>query len=86
MRVDHAQQSVSAVLAAPEVAEALETEVGAALISLTRIVYDAEGRGIEYLSAFYRPDRYRLELTLNRMASEDAPRWCPAGADLTAAE
>ena len=77
VRVDHAQQSVSAVLATPEVAEALETEVGAALISLTRVVYDVDGRGIEYLAALYRPDRYRLELTLNRVGSGDAPRWQP---------
>jgi GntR family transcriptional regulator len=88
IRVDHAHQTVSAVLAAPDVAEALETEVGAALISLTRVVYDADGRGIEYLSALYRPDRYRLELTLNRVATEDTPVWHPVagGADRTAAE
>lgn len=81
VRVDHAQQSVSAVLAAPEVADALETEVGAALIALTRVVYDAAGRGIEYLSAYYRPDRFRLEMTLNRVERDDAPLWQPvAGA------
>jgi len=77
LRIDHAQQSVSAVLAAPEVAEALETEVGAALIALTRVVYDETGRGIEYLSALYRPDRFRLEMTLNRVDAEDAPLWQP---------
>lgn len=77
VRVDHAQQSVSAVLATPEIAEALDTEVGAALISLARVVYDAEGRGIEYLAALYRPDRYRLELTLNRVGTGDAPSWQP---------
>lgn len=80
VRIDHAQQSVSAVLAAPEVAEALETSVGAALISLTRVAYDADGKGVEYLAALYRPDRYRLELTLNRVGPQDEPRWQPVAA------
>lgn len=74
-KIDHAHQTVSAVLAAPDVADALETEVGAALIALTRIVRDETGRGIEYLAAFYRPDRFRLEMTLNRVGREDAPLW-----------
>lgn len=87
VRVDHAHQSVSAVLATPEIAEALGTEVGAALMSLTRVVYDHDGRGIEYLVALYRPDRYRLELTLNRVDSDDVPRWQPVagGADRNSA-
>ncbi|TCT11571.1 GntR family transcriptional regulator [Tepidamorphus gemmatus] len=80
VRVDHAHQSVSAVLATPEIATALETEVGAALISLTRVVYDRDGRGIEYLSALYRPDRYQLELTLTRDDRGDTPRWQPVAA------
>lgn len=77
VKVDHAQQVVSAVLATPEVAEALQTEVGAALIWLTRVVFDAAGTGIEYLSALYRPDRYRLEMTLNRVGRDDAQNWQP---------
>jgi GntR family transcriptional regulator len=76
-KIDHAHQSVSAALATPDVADALETEVGAALIALTRVVRDETGRGIEFLSAFYRPDRFRLEMTLNRVDDEDAPLWQP---------
>lgn len=75
--VDHARQTVSAVLATPEVAEALEVSVGAALISLTRVVYDATGNGVEHLSALYRPDRFRLEMTLNRVGTADARHWAP---------
>ncbi len=76
--VDHARQTVSAVLATPEVAESLEVSVGAALISLTRVVLDADGKGVEHLVALYRPDRYRLEMTLNRVGAADARHWTPA--------
>lgn len=80
--VDHARQTVSAVLATPDVAEALEVAVGAALISLTRVVYDAQGNGVEHLSALYRPDRFRLEMTLNRVGGEEDRHWEPVLADM----
>ena len=66
--VDGAEQSISAVLADAHVAPHLETEVGAPLLSLERIVRDASGRAVEWLVALYRPDVYqfRMELSLNR--------------------
>jgi len=73
--VDHARQTVSAILATPDVAEALEVAAGTALISLTRVVFDAEGNGVEHLVALYRPDRYRLEMTLNRVGDADGRHW-----------
>lgn len=75
--VSSAYQSVTATLAAPDVADALSVSVGAPLLSLTRVVRDSEGRGIEYLSALYRPDLFRLEMTLSRVGSEDARHWEP---------
>lgn len=77
VQVDHASQSISATLATPEVAEALDVSVGAALIALTRVVYDAGGRGVEHLSALYRPDRFRLDMTLNRVGKDGAREWAP---------
>lgn len=74
-RIASAQQSVSATLAAPDVAEALEVVAGSALLSLTRVVYDAEGAGVEYLSALYRPDRFRLDMTMNRVGDPQDRRW-----------
>ncbi|VVT26816.1 GntR family transcriptional regulator [Rhizobium sp. EC-SD404] len=73
--VDHAQQSISATLAAPDVAEALDVAVGTALIALTRVVYDKSGRGVEHLSALYRPDRFRLDMTLNRIGHQGERQW-----------
>jgi len=51
--------------------------VGSPLISLTRVVYDEEGRGVEYRDALYRPDRYRIQIDLNRTGDEEARYWEP---------
>lgn len=75
--VDSAYQTVSATLAAPDVAAALGLSVGAPLMSIRRIVRDAEGRGIEYLQALYRPDLFRLEMNLARVGSGDERHWEP---------
>lgn len=82
--VDSAHQTVSATLAAPDVADALGVLVGAPLLSLRRIVRDADGRGIEHLSALYRPDLFRLEMNLSRVGAGDARHWEPViGASAT---
>jgi GntR family transcriptional regulator len=75
--VDRATQSLSATLAGPETARELGVEVGAALLQLTRIVLDRQGRGIEYLSALYRPDMHKFEMTLTRTGRGAERRWAP---------
>lgn len=77
LSLDRATQSVGAQLATPEIAAALETETGSALIALTRTVYDRTGRGIEHLSALYRPDRYVFRMDLVRSHHRDGARWSP---------
>ncbi len=77
VQVADAQQSVSAALASPDVAEALGVSVGSALLSLRRVVRDAEGRGVEYLSALYRSDLFRLEMSMARVGDEDSRHWQP---------
>lgn len=78
VQVGHARQEISATLAPPDVAEALEIAPGAALIALTRVVFDARGQGVEHLSALYRPDRFRLEMVLNRVGPGDRREWAPS--------
>lgn len=73
--VADAHQTVSATLAAPDVAEALEIAVGSALLSLRRVVRDGDGNGVEYLSALYRPDMFRLEMPLSRVGDGAARHW-----------
>jgi GntR family transcriptional regulator len=74
-----ATQTIGAALAAPEVARALEVDVGAPLIELTRVVFDRAGRGVEHLHAFYRPDRYSIRMDLVRTGANAGREWSPAG-------
>lgn len=78
VQIDEAHQSVSASLAGPEVAQALEVAVGSALLSLNRVVRDVNGKGVEYLSGLYRPDMFRLEMPLTRVGQGDGRHWEPA--------
>lgn len=77
VKVDHASQAISATLATHDVAAALDVSVGSPLIALTRVVYDAQGRGVEHLAALYRPDRYRIQIDLNRTGDETSRYWEP---------
>ena len=78
VQIQEAHQSVSATLAGPDVAEALEVAVGSALLSLKRVVRDVDGNGVEYLSGLYRPDMFSLEMPLTRVGDGGARHWEPA--------
>lgn len=74
-RIATAHQTVSATLASPDVAAALDVSVGTALMSLKRIVYAQNGRGVEFLSALYRPDMFSLEMQLSRVGDPKDRHW-----------
>lgn len=76
VKVEHAHQRISAGLATPDVAAALEVRIGTPLIELTRVVYDQSGRGVEHLHALYRPDRYSFEIDLIR-SGKRKKAWSP---------
>ncbi|UMA65914.1 GntR family transcriptional regulator [Roseivivax marinus] len=84
VRVASAHQTVSATLASPDVAHALECSTGSGLLSLRRVVRDARGRVVEHLSALYRPDRFKLEMALTRVGADDARHWEPVVGDRSA--
>jgi GntR family transcriptional regulator len=71
---DRAGQTITASLAGPDAARALGIEIGAPLLALTRVVFDASGRGVEYLSARYRPDMHCIRMELSR-AGRGADRY-----------
>ena len=73
--VERATQTISATLASPDLAEALSVSVGAALLSLTRTVFNDRGDGIEHLQAYYRPDLYTLQLDLVRSGRAEGRHW-----------
>ncbi len=74
---DVADQTISATLAGPDTAEALGVEIGSALISLTRVVHGSDGRGIEHLSALYRPDMHAFHMKLLRAGDSASRHWNP---------
>ena len=75
--VGRARQSIGATLAGPEVAGLLQLEIGAPLLSLTRLVEDEAGRAVEHLHALYRPDRFSFEMQLQRTGALGERRWSP---------
>ena len=60
-----ARQWVTARAADPIVAPQLEVEIGAPLLSVTRIVRDRSERVVELLKALYHPERYEFETTMS---------------------
>jgi GntR family transcriptional regulator len=83
VKIERATQQVTAVLASPEVAAALDVEVGSALLGTTRIVFAADGSGVEHLSALYRPDRYALQMEMVRTETAGVRRWATVFAPAT---
>jgi len=75
--VEEASQRIGATLAGPDVADALGLEIGSPLLSLTRVVRDPSGQGVEHLHALYRPDRYSFHMDLVRTGAVGARRWNP---------
>jgi GntR family transcriptional regulator len=78
VRIGSADQTISATLADPEVAPALEVEIGAPLLRIRRIVFDHNGRAVEYIVGLYRPDRYQHRLKLDRVQERNRKTWSPA--------
>jgi len=77
VKVEHARQRISAGLATPDVAQALDIRAGSPLIELLRVVFDQSGRAVEHLHALYRPDRYAFEMDLVRSGTAGTKAWSP---------
>jgi GntR family transcriptional regulator len=75
VKIERATQEVTATLASPEVAAALDVDVGSPLLGTTRTVFAADGSGVEHLSALYRPDRYALRMEMVRTEDAGVRRW-----------
>jgi GntR family transcriptional regulator len=76
VKIGNARQRISAGLATPDVAKALEIRSGSPLIELVRVVCDRSGRPVEHLHALYRPDRYAFEMDLVRSGAA-TEAWSP---------
>jgi GntR family transcriptional regulator len=75
VKVGRAEQSISACLADSQVAEHLGIEVGSALLTVKRTIYDDQDRPIQWLHGLYRPDHYEYVMKLSRWGDIDAKVW-----------
>ena len=64
LRIDNAEQAVWADAAGPDTAETLGVTAGAPLIVFRR-TSSAGSAAIEYVTSWYRGDRYQIHMTLN---------------------
>jgi GntR family transcriptional regulator len=78
VEVTRAEQILTATLADAAVAAKLEVDLGAALLRITRIVYDQRDRPVEYIIGLYRPDRYQYRMALSRVRSDQVNAWSPS--------
>jgi GntR family transcriptional regulator len=68
VRVAHADQYIGATLASVKAARALEIELGAPLLRITRTVFDERERPVERVVALYRADSYQYHMHLRHTA------------------
>ena len=74
-QVATARQAVTAMLAAPDVAGLLEVQIGSAVLSVRRTVYDEADRPVERIFGLYRPDLYEHETRFTRNPDKRGGIW-----------
>jgi len=67
-----AVQTISARQADAQVAHELQVALGSALLSVRRLVHDADDRPVQLLHGLYRPDRYEYKMELSQVGSIEA--------------
>jgi GntR family transcriptional regulator len=75
MKIVRGSQVIEATLADNRVASFLDVMTGAPLLKMERVVFDTRNRPIEYISIFYRSDRYHYNVDFIRRRSEVEARW-----------
>lgn len=75
VRIGDATQTIGARLADSSSAAHLGVDVGSALLAVTRLIHDQQGRPVQWLHGLYRPDRYQYQMQLSRVGSIDAKVW-----------
>ncbi|WP_187697746.1 GntR family transcriptional regulator [Pigmentiphaga humi] len=75
VEIGRARQTISARQADAAVAALLDVPLGAALLSVNRVVNDMADRPVLWLQGLYRPDRYEYDMELSRVGDIDAKVW-----------
>lgn len=76
--IGSADQTIGAALADTVVAPLLGVRVGSPLLSITRTVFDQNGRPVEHINIRYRPDRYQYRMKLTRVQGRATKLWSTA--------
>jgi GntR family transcriptional regulator len=71
VRIKSAHHHFRAEPADADMASALGLEVGAPVLDLDRILYAEDGRALEFVSTYYRWDRYQFSVALPRLRITD---------------
>lgn len=72
VELGRARQTVSAKQADATVAAQLDVTIGAALLSVRRLVFDTKNRPVQFLHGLYRPDRYEYQMELSQVGGIEA--------------
>ena len=75
VEVREGDQTISAQLADPATAKALEVAVGSPLLYVRRVVYGPKRRPVQLLHGLYRPDRYEYRMHLSRSGGDKPRVW-----------
>lgn len=75
--ISHAVQTITAESATPELGRALQLAPGAPLLKVERIVYGQDNLPVEYIAAWYHPQRYKYRMALARQNTTQGG-WKPA--------
>jgi len=73
--VTEAEQSIFAKLADTQTSARLGINLGAALLSIRRLVRDQKSRPVELLEALYRPDMYEYKMKMERKGKKAEFIW-----------
>jgi GntR family transcriptional regulator len=73
--IGSADQTIGAALADTVTAPRLDVRVGSPLLSITRTVFDQNGRPVEHINILYRPDRYQYRMKLTRVQGSATKLW-----------
>jgi len=68
-------QIIEATISDSRIASLLDVMTGAPLLKIERTVYDKKERPVEFLTIFYRSDRYRYTVELIRRKTESKTQW-----------
>ena len=72
VRIAKARQVLTATLADPPIAGILAVPVGSPLIEVERVVRDETGTPVEFIRVLYRPDLYRIEISMDHDGNVEA--------------